>query len=53
MAEERGPEVGRLALRQEGGNWVAYYAPTGTMLGWRHLHGVRRRTRNARKRSSA
>jgi hypothetical protein len=32
MAEERGPEVGRLALRQEGGNWVAYYAPTGTML---------------------
>lgn len=29
---EHGPQIGRLALRQEGGNWVAYYAPyTNTM----------------------
>lgn len=24
-------QVGRLAMRQEGGNWVAYYAAPGTM----------------------
>ncbi len=24
---ELGPQIGRLALREEGGSWVAYYAP--------------------------
>ncbi len=30
MSEEL-KQVGRLAMRQEGGNWVAYYALTETM----------------------
>lgn len=26
-AEEKGPQIGRLAMREEGLSWVAYYAP--------------------------
>lgn len=32
-APEGSAQVGRLALRQEGGFWNAYYAQTGTMAG--------------------
>ena len=27
----RGPQIGRLAMRQEGNNWCAYYAKENTM----------------------
>lgn len=30
--KENGVQVGRLAMRQEGGHWVAYFAPTDTMV---------------------
>lgn len=33
MSEQKGPQIGRLALRLEGDNWNAYYAQTGTMEG--------------------
>lgn len=38
--EERGRAVGRLALRQEGRFWVAYYAATATMDGAEELGRV-------------
>ena len=34
-------EVGRLALRVEGDNWVAYYARQGTMEGAAFLGSIR------------
>lgn len=34
-------EIGRLAMRVEGGNWVAYYALSGTMEGALHLGSIR------------
>lgn len=34
-------QIGRLALREEGGNWNAYYALTGTMQGAIFLGSIR------------
>lgn len=34
-------QVGRLAMREEGENWVAYYAQTGTMEGAIFLGSIR------------
>lgn len=33
MTLDKGPQIGRLALREEGENWNAYYAMPGTMEG--------------------
>lgn len=40
-APEGHAKVGRLALRQEGENWVAYYAMPGTMEGAIFLGAIR------------
>lgn len=37
----RGPQIGRLALRQEGDNWNAYYALPDTMDGAIFLGAIR------------
>ena len=34
-------KIGRLAMRQEGGNWCAYYAQTDTMNGALFLGSIR------------
>ena len=37
----KGPQIGRLALRQEGDNWNAYYALPDTMAGAIRLGSIR------------
>ena len=41
MAKEEVVKIGRLAMRQEGGNWVAYYAMTDTMDGALFLGSIK------------
>jgi hypothetical protein len=46
-------QVGRLALRQEGGNWVAYYALQGTMQNALFLGSIRMTSAQNPKRKAA
>lgn len=41
MSNEKKEQVGRLAMRREGNQWVAYYAKMGTMEGAIWLGAIR------------